>query len=40
MSQSLTDIEAENIGLSTGSPMEELEGGLEEVKGFAVPWEE
>jgi hypothetical protein len=29
-----------NFGLSTGSPMEELDKGLKELKGFAVPWEE
>ena len=28
------------IGLSTGSPMEELEKGLKELNGFATPWEE
>jgi hypothetical protein len=25
------------IGISTGSPMEELEKGLKELKGFATP---
>ena len=28
------------IGLGFGSPMEELEGRLEELKGFTAPWEE
>ena len=28
---------AANIGLSMGSPMEELEKGLNELKGFATP---
>ena len=28
------------IGLSTGYPMEELEKGPKELKGFAAPWEE
>ena len=30
---------AATIGLGLGSPMEELEGGLEELKGFRAPWE-
>ena len=28
------------IGLSAGSPMEELEKGLKELRGFAAPWRE
>ena len=31
---------AATIGLSLGSPMEDLEGGLEALKGFAAQWEE
>ena len=29
---------ADNIGLSVQSPMEELEKGLKELRGFAAPW--
>ena len=42
--QSVTDTKADTISQPLdsvwGSPVEELENGLENLKGFAVPWKE